>query len=107
MELKVQRAMKKFSVTTSLNPGRRRLLIVSSSPRYSRVTPTVVANHSVINFRPCSARNHLGISPLIALMKDQVDALNNQGVPATLSTVPWKLTRSDIDFIKPLGADIN
>src|SRR5690606_36481108 len=41
-------------------------------------------------------------SPLIALMKDQVDALVAKGIPATLinSTVPWDEQRERIDGMR-------
>jgi ATP-dependent DNA helicase RecQ len=44
----------------------------------------------------------LVVSPLIALMKDQVDALVEKGIPATLinSTVPWEEQRRRLDGMR-------
>lgn len=44
----------------------------------------------------------LVVSPLIALMKDQVDALVAKGIPATLinSTVPWEEQRERLDGMR-------
>jgi ATP-dependent DNA helicase RecQ len=44
----------------------------------------------------------LVVSPLIALMKDQVDALAAKGIPATLinSTVPWDEQRERLDGMR-------
>ncbi|GAA5483261.1 RecQ family ATP-dependent DNA helicase [Haloferula sargassicola] len=44
----------------------------------------------------------LVVSPLIALMKDQVDALVAKGIPATLinSTVPWDEQRARLDGMR-------
>ncbi|MCH7224606.1 RecQ family ATP-dependent DNA helicase [Haloferula sp. A504] len=47
----------------------------------------------------------LVVSPLIALMKDQVDALVAKGIPATLinSTVPWDEQRRRLDGMRTGG----
>lgn len=44
----------------------------------------------------------LVVSPLIALMKDQVDALIDKGIPATLinSSVPWEEQRARLDGMR-------
>ncbi len=44
----------------------------------------------------------LVVSPLIALMKDQVDALLGKGIPATLinSTVPWEQQKERLDGMR-------
>src|SRR6185295_11471523 len=44
----------------------------------------------------------LVVSPLIALMKDQVDALHARGLPATFinSSIPWREQASRIDALR-------
>ncbi len=85
MELKVQRAMKKYFGHDEFKPGQK------------AVINSILQAHDTLGVMPTGGGKSLCyqlpamvlpgitlvISPLIALMKDQVDALNNQGVPAT------------------------
>ncbi len=85
MDTNINKMMSKYFGYTSFKPGQARIL------------KALLHNHDVLAIMPTGGGKSLCyqltalllpgltlvISPLISLMKDQVDALNNQGIPAS------------------------